>query len=319
MNDNIESNTPYDDVYRTMYVECDELVLPLLNEVFHEKYRGNERIIRRGNEHYDMQQGGAEEKRITDSFLEVEGEKKRRYHMECESSKDGSILIRMFQYGSQLAVEDAKIVGNELQVEFPNAAILFLRSDATTPDQMKICIRTPDGDVSYDIPTMKIKMYSIDDIFDKKLYFLIPFYVFNLEDKLEQYENDKRKLEELKEMYVNILDRLDQKVSDGELMALSRETIKDLSNKVVQNLAKKYKQVRKGIGDIMGGKVLDLEAIRIWKEGRNEGRYEGRNEGRAEIVLNMLQNKKKPEEVAELTGLSLEEVEMIKKSSLQLA
>ena len=64
-------------------------------------------------------------------------------------------------------------------------------------------------------------------------------------------------------------------MSAGELMALSRETIKDLSNKVVQNLAKKCKHIRKGLGDIMGGKVLDLEAIRIWKEGRNEGRNEG--------------------------------------------
>ena len=95
-------------------------------------------------------------------------------------------------------------------------------------------------------------------------------------------------------------------MSAGELMALPRETIKDLSNKVVQNLAKKCKHIRKGLGDIMGGKVLDLEAIRIWKEGRNEGQ-------------NMLQSEKKPEEVAELTGLSLQEIEMIRKSSLQLA
>ncbi len=188
---------------------------------------------------------------------------------------------------------------------------MFLRSDAATPSQMKIRIGTLGGDVSYDIPTMKIKMYSIDDLFEKKLYFLIPFYIFNLEDRLDEYENDEKKLEELKEMYVNILGRLDQKVSDGELMALPRETIKDLSNKVVQNLAKKCKHIRKGLGDIMGGKVLDLEAIRIWKEGRNEGR--------AEIVMNMLQSEKKPEEVAELTGLSLREIEMIRKSSLQLA
>ena len=44
----MESNAPYDDVYRTMYVECDELVLPLLNEAFHEHYIGREKILRRG-------------------------------------------------------------------------------------------------------------------------------------------------------------------------------------------------------------------------------------------------------------------------------
>ena len=61
--DNLEANTPYDDVYRTMYVECDELVLPLINEIFHENYGGRERIVRRGNEHFEHQQGGRKIKR----------------------------------------------------------------------------------------------------------------------------------------------------------------------------------------------------------------------------------------------------------------
>ena len=69
----IISNTPYDDVYRTMIVEDDELVLPLLNEVFGDNYSGKEKIVRYANEHYNIQQDGAEEKRITDSFLEVIG------------------------------------------------------------------------------------------------------------------------------------------------------------------------------------------------------------------------------------------------------
>lgn len=48
----MESNTPYDDAYRTMYIECDELLLPLLNEVFHKHYTGKEKIVRRENEHF---------------------------------------------------------------------------------------------------------------------------------------------------------------------------------------------------------------------------------------------------------------------------
>lgn len=30
----VESNTPYDDVCRTLTVECDDLVIPLINEIF---------------------------------------------------------------------------------------------------------------------------------------------------------------------------------------------------------------------------------------------------------------------------------------------
>ncbi|MEY8335805.1 hypothetical protein AALB53_22405 [Lachnospiraceae bacterium 47-T17] len=65
----IESGTPYDDVCRTLTVECDDLEIPLINELFHENYSLADRVVRRANEHFLEQQGGAEEKRITDSLL----------------------------------------------------------------------------------------------------------------------------------------------------------------------------------------------------------------------------------------------------------
>lgn len=309
----VESNTPYDDAYRTMYVECDELVLPLLNEVFHEHYTGKERIIRHENEHYFPQQGGAEEKYITDAFLSVTGTTTKRYHMECESVPGGSVLIRMFQYGAQLALADSRVEGNELHVDFPNAAVMFLRSNETTPEQMKIHIHTPNGSVSYDIPTLKIASYSIDDLFEKRLYFLIPFYIFNLEKLLPIYDADEDKLAELLELYSDIQRRLEQRAADGELETFSLEVIRDLSGKVAQNLAKKYKNVKKGIGNLMGGKVLDLEAIRI----RNDGRTEGRNEGRSEVILKMLRKGRSPEEIAELIDLPVDYIRSVEKTALR--
>ena len=36
------------------------------------------------------------------------------------------------------------------------------------------------GTVSYDVPVMKMSDYSADDIFRKKLYILIPFYILIL-------------------------------------------------------------------------------------------------------------------------------------------
>ena len=37
-NINILSSTPYDDVFRTILVDCKGLIYPLLNEVFGENY-----------------------------------------------------------------------------------------------------------------------------------------------------------------------------------------------------------------------------------------------------------------------------------------
>ena len=37
-------NTPYDDAFRTLLVKCPTLVIPLINEVFHEKYELREKV-----------------------------------------------------------------------------------------------------------------------------------------------------------------------------------------------------------------------------------------------------------------------------------
>ena len=318
--DNLEANTPYDDVYRTMYVECDELVLPLINEIFHENYEGNERIIRRGNEHFEHQQGGAEDKKITDSFLEVVSKERKKYHMECESKADGTILVRMFQYGSQIAVEESRIVDNQLHVEFPNAAVLFLRSRKSTPDQMEIHIHTPDGSLSYGIPTCKVSDYTIDNIFNRKLYFLIPFYIFNMEKELPEIDKDRERLQQLKNLYSDIQRRMDEIVENGGLTAFSWEVIRDLSNKVVYNLAKGQENVKKGIGDIMGGKVLDLEVIKIRNAGVEQGRIEGVEQGRIkernERIEEMLRKGKTPQEISDFCNYPLEIIQEVQESML---
>ena len=46
---------------------------------------------------------------------------------------------------------------------------------------MNIVINTPGGSVNFDVPVMKINSYSLGQIFERDLYFLLPFYIFNLE------------------------------------------------------------------------------------------------------------------------------------------
>ena len=49
---NASSNTPYDDVFRTLLNDCSSLIIPVINEVFGEKYRGDEEITFYPNEHF---------------------------------------------------------------------------------------------------------------------------------------------------------------------------------------------------------------------------------------------------------------------------
>ena len=39
------SNTPYDDVFRTLLNDCSQLIIPIINEVFGEHFSGDEKIV----------------------------------------------------------------------------------------------------------------------------------------------------------------------------------------------------------------------------------------------------------------------------------
>ena len=161
----------------------------------------------------------------------------------------------------------------------PNSAVLFLRCDDATPDRMEIEIITPGGTVGYPIPVMKSQKYSIDEIFEKGLLFLIPFYIFSHERRFKEYNGDKGKLGELQREYKDITDRIEQLLNAGVISEYTKCTIMDMANKVLVHIARKYENVREGVKQVMGGRVLDYEAKRIKNEGREEGRAEGREEG----------------------------------------
>ncbi len=280
-------NTPYDDVFRTLLNDCSSLILPLLNEVFDEQYKGQEEIIFSPNEHYVNRQDGGEEKRITDTCFIVTGEGTKKYHWECESTTDNSILVRIFEYAAQIALDDGSREGNILKVRFPHSAVLSLRAGKRAPEKMKVQIETPGGVLTYDIPVMKIKSYAKEDIFEKGLLFLIPFYIFTRETKFKEYEEDDEKLAMLVKEYEFIRARLEELERSGTINEYTKCTLIDMTNKVCENIAAKYQKVRKGVKDVMGGQILEYEAKLIKKEGMREGKMEERIISIKELMKNL--------------------------------
>ena len=103
-----------------------------------------------------------------------------------------------------------------------------------------------------------------------------------------EYEQDETKLAELKAEYGEIKNRLEELQDKDEISEYTKCTIIDMSNKVLEHIAKKYESIRKGVKSVMGGKVLEYEAKTILNQGKKEGRKEGRREGRREGRLEML-------------------------------
>ena len=285
------STTAYDDSFRTLLTDCKQLVIPVVNEAFGENYTGAEEIIFNPNEHFLNQDSGNEEKRVTDSnFIIVSAEgAKKRYHIECEANLDDTIIVRIFEYDAQIALNDGRMDGATFTVSFPHSAVMALRHTRNTPDTMHVRVVTPGGETGYNVPVIKVQQYSLEEIFQRRLLFFLPFYIFSHEKQLPEYESDETKLKKLTDEYRRIQAKLDELQEAGDLDAFTKNAICATIMHVLALIAEKYQKVREGVEHIMRGKVIEYEAKTIRNEGLRECEIKGKESERISSIRNLME------------------------------
>ena len=259
-------STIFDDVFRTETEKMPELTIPLINEVFGTNYPSNVEIIQGRNEH--LTKSG---KKITDSYIII-GEK--RYHMECQSTEDSTMILRMIEYDFAISLEHAEKVHDTYRMQFPHSCILYLRGDARKKN-VSMELQFPDNQVvQYKVPVIRIEWYSIKEILEKDLIMLLPFYIIRYEKMKYQLENDEVLREKLFQEYEMIAEYLERKFLNNGLEKEFRD-VRELISKIVEYSFSESKNVRKGLGEIMGGQVLELESDRLIKKGEARGKELG--------------------------------------------
>ena len=253
------NNTIFDDVFRTMIEKMSYLAVPLINEVFHTSYPEDVKITQLRNEH--QQKDG---EIITDSCLLIG---KKMYHIECQSTDDTTMAIRMIEYDFAIAVENAEKQGRRYRIEFPRSCVLFMRSSGNTPDYLEADVIFPDGKTHvYSIPAIKMADYTKDHIFEKNLLMLLPFYIMRYEKKKHDMRKNLELLQILLDEYDEIRINLEKELTETGKAELYTNLTK-LIVKIADHIFEKEEDIRKGIGDVMGGKVLELESERLKAEG----------------------------------------------------
>ncbi len=154
----------------------------------------------------------------------------------------------------------------------------------------------------------------LDNIFEK--YSLIPFYIFSHEKSFPEHNSNGQKPEELKAEYQVILERLDELEQQGFIGAFDKRTIIELSGDVIREIAQKYENVQKGVGDMMSGALIETEARTILNQGIKQGIKQGKSLGAIETkkktALMMLQDGELSiEKIAKYSGLEIAEVEQL--------
>ncbi|MGN8888779.1 hypothetical protein [Blautia sp. HCP28S3_G10] len=273
-----KNNTIFDDVFRTMIEKMPELVIPLINEVFGTNYPMDIPIMQQRNEHQTK-----DGEIITDSNLCIGN---LIYHIECQSTSNSTMIIRMVQYDFSIAMDYAEKRDGKYYMEFPQSCVLYLRGKGG-PDFLEMVMVMPDGrKMEYQVPVVHVQAYTKDELFQKKLIFLLPFYIMRYEKNRDQAETDPVFQEGILKEYADIEEYLEEELLDQDREQAYRDMI-ELIRKIADYIFADRKKVKERLGDIMGGKVLELESDKLIKLGRAEGRAEAQQQAIRNLVTSM--------------------------------
>lgn len=249
-----------------------ELIVPVLNEIFGTNYPLDVPLEQLRNEHQTLNG-----EKITDSYFRIG---KKGYHFECQSTGDSKMVIRMVEYDFAISIENVKKENGIFRMRFPHSAVIYLRG--TRKKSLRMELIMPDGKiVRYQVPVLCVQKYTKDEIFQKKLLFLLPFYIMRYEKDKKKINKSETELHKLLEEYESILQHLDKILYDqGAIYGRLLELIKEISDYIF----KKEESVKKGIGDIVGRKVLELQTDKALQKGKELGEKIGEIKGICETA-----------------------------------
>ena len=241
----------FDDGFHVSAYLCKELLIPLTNEAFGLKIPRGTDVVFLSELQTVIGEDGKSRKRVMDTliaFPEAPGlNPDSRFHFECES-RDGNIILRIVEYVLMDGIKSArKSDDGGVDVYLPRSAVIYLKSGKKTPGKAKIRLHTPGGDVSYIVPSIRLGSYSLDEIFDKELYILIPYYLLRYRDRLSGIGQDEEQRRELAEELNEIDRRLQASFENGKLSLETEERIRDQFHRVLDYLLKDDQNIRQEV------------------------------------------------------------------------
>ena len=243
-------------VLRTIQERRPKLLIPLVNEVFHTAYPENMKVTRLPEEYQKVVS-----KVVADSCNKI---MEQIYHFECQSTSDGNMILRMVEYDFMIALTESRNQLDKRKIKFPRACIIYLRATKNTLTEEQIEIEMADGQIiTYRVPTIRLRDYSIDEIFEKNLLILLPYYIINYEKELSKVAEEKERKENLLSEFIAIISRLEKATKEDEGLFLD---IVKMMQRVMRYLLREEPEMKERMGDVMGGKVLSLPSDKLRKE-----------------------------------------------------
>ena len=294
----------FDRVYRIIVQRLPQFVISTVNEVFHTHYPPDAPCLHIRNEYITKLN-----KIITDSVILI-GE--HYYHLECQSTPDGTMALRMFEYDFAVALEKAWATGKPYKVKLPRSAVIYLRQVNDMPDKLDVELELADGKtITYTVPVVKVQQYSLANILERNLLLFLPYYIMRYEKELDRVARDNEKRQTLLSDMSAIADYLEGRIKGDD------HTYADLARLVVDvtdYVLRKHAKIRKEAREIMYERRIELPSETIFRWGERKGLREGELKRSESIAISLLRDNMATEVVAKYTKLPKKRIAELKAS-----
>ena len=146
-------------------------MIPLINEAFDEDFSEDANVMLKPAKQVTQLPDATLEQNEMDAVAEVSdmSHDTVSFHFEVETWPDENIAVRLAEYDAAEAYAGVERTKGGAIMTLPRSAVIFLRSRESVPNDFTITIRYSGGEASYKVPVIKVKDYSVEEIFKKRL------------------------------------------------------------------------------------------------------------------------------------------------------
>ena len=309
-----------DEVLKFLFSTSHDVLVKLLNGIFNESFEVDEVDIAVSNNEFIEDDLGVLR---GDLFFDLvnRSNDKISYHIELQTKNDSTMIVRMFEYGFKKGKEqESHQTDKQMDMKtiyLPKQKVIFFEENKNIEDSLKLRLVFPDKqEVIYSVDVMKYWKYTREELREKQMYPLLPLQLFGLRKELEK-ASQQEDIQRLKELSYQLKELASQLAYESKVLFESEEILGEDFHKMllaVQNLIEYLNR------NYLNDKKLEDEVIKmtktlydpeVEKRGRAEGREEGIKEKQIESAKKMLKKGFSMEDIMEITGLTMQEIDRI--------
>lgn len=262
---NITGQNLWDEILKAVFLTKPQQLFHLFKEVYGKEYPPNTTIQFISTEYstfLDSPNTKPPSSQLMDFAVLVGG--MDYYHIECQMENDKGMVIRMVAYDFHFAIQhctSTEPATGEIVMRFPDSVVIYPEKNGNLPDTLRCRIIFSDkSEHIYQIPTVKIQSYSLDDIHKKHLNFFLPYTLLRFRPLLKS--NKQIDVNELTSFVENIIVDLEAEVRNGILSQQESEDLILLLTKASAHIFAKHPHYHEEVFHLTEP-LIKLPSVRI--------------------------------------------------------